>query len=648
MQFWIYQERAKRLSLRLILIYAVCLAGFAVVSAMAIELAWVNIDIYSQSRYRYFNLFLPHPLYLVNTRFMIILTCLLLAVLIASLLAPVRAASSGRSVAEKLGGRRLNSNKNNNPAERRLLNVVEEIAIASGMPVPPVYVLDQDKGINAFAAGATQNDAVIGVTRGALKYLTRDELQAVIGHEFSHILNGDVRLNMRMAQLLFGLMFMAELGALIWRGIKSIFSSTSEGGGGGGGHSSGGRSSGGSRRSSSSSSGGGAGAIVLVILAIIIISLIFGCISKFFGLIVQAAVCRQREYLADASSVQFTRTTALASALKKIGALGPGKDMARTSSSYSQFFFAPIKRDLFSAHPPLASRIRRIDPSWDGDYGKAKPINLVPVKKTKSQGGQIPAEAANWSLGLMAPPSGHSAAATENTRAELAEAAREPLGACNLALAMLLPDSGPMRASKLRWEYASRREEIKQLRKMLDTLPCRDYLPVLELCAASFKALSARQAVSLQEDMLSYIKHDKIFSFGEWVIYQAVLSLAGVRNVKIAKKPSKADVAEACGKLLTALVCSHKNPDEGRKAFEASNKHFGQNALKLHELPEPEALEESLNVLRRANSGIQTAFMHGLRRMVLHDRVINEEEAMFTQMIALCLGMPAPPFLQKA
>ena len=178
----------------------------------------------------------------------------------------------GSRVAEMLGGRRVAPNTMDEH-ERRLVNVVEEMAIASGTPVPAIYVLDSEAGINAFAAGYTLDDAAVAVTRGTLHNLTRDELQGVIAHEFSHILNGDMRLNVRLLGLLFGILLLAILGRGLLHGSR-----------------------GGGRRN-------GAGQVALIGIGLVAI----GYIGVFFGRLIQAAVSRQREYLADASAVQFTR-----------------------------------------------------------------------------------------------------------------------------------------------------------------------------------------------------------------------------------------------------------------------------------------------------------------------------------------------------
>jgi Zn-dependent protease with chaperone function len=218
----------------------------------------------------------------------------------------------GRSVASMLGGRLVNP-ASTDPVERRLLNVVEEMALAAGVPMPGVYILPKENGINAFAAGHSTSDAVIGVTNGCVRLLTRDELQGVIAHEFSHILNGDMRLNMRLIGLIFGIISLAVIGRVLLY-----------------------------------ARGGGRDRNALPILGIALI--VIGWAGVFFGRLIQAAVSRQREFLADASAVQFTRNPqGLAGALKKIGSLAQGSRVENPhAEEVSHMFFGAGQRSSFA------------------------------------------------------------------------------------------------------------------------------------------------------------------------------------------------------------------------------------------------------------------------------------------------------------
>ncbi|HLP07482.1 MAG TPA: M48 family metallopeptidase, partial [Opitutaceae bacterium] len=251
----------------------------------------------------------------------------------------------GRAVARIAGGREL-APGSSEPAERRLLNIVEEMSIASGVPMPAVFVLDDEPGLNAFAAGFTPSDAAVAVTRGCLEKLNRDELQGVIAHEFSHLLNGDMRLNIRLVGVLFGILMLAMIGRGLLQSLRFA----------------------GAGRSSRREKGGGG---VAVIVALGLVLLLVGYIGYFFGRLIQAAVSRQREFLADAAAVQFTRNPAgIGGALKKIGAYAIGSGITSAQATqFNHFFFAQAFSggfSLFATHPPLEERIRAIEPQWDG------------------------------------------------------------------------------------------------------------------------------------------------------------------------------------------------------------------------------------------------------------------------------------------
>jgi Zn-dependent protease with chaperone function len=224
------------------------------------------------------------------------------------------------------------------PQLRRFVNIVEEMSLASGVPAPRLFVMPRETGINAFAAGFTPADAAIAVTAGALTQLNRDELQGVIGHEFSHILNGDMRLNIRLIGLLAGILLIGMIGLRILQF--------------------------GGRGSDSK----GAAPIVVVAFAMMVL----GFIGVFFANLIKAAVSRQREWLADASAVQFTRqTVGLEGALKKIGGIPAGSRLrdSRSANEVSHMLFGEGVRksfaSLFATHPQLTDRIKALNPSFD-------------------------------------------------------------------------------------------------------------------------------------------------------------------------------------------------------------------------------------------------------------------------------------------
>jgi Zn-dependent protease with chaperone function len=273
----------------------------------------------------------------------------------------------GRGVAEMLGGRRISSSPYK-PVECRLYNVVEEIALAAGTPVPTIYILDNEHGINAFAAGYSPQDAVIGVNRGTVELLTRDELQGVIAHEFSHILNGDMRMNLRLIGVLFGLQVITLIGYYLMRIFSRAGSYT---------------------RVHTHNNKGGNGAALLVLFGLGI--MLIGYVGIFISSIIKASISRQREFLADASAVQFTRNpSGIAGALKKIGCQEVGSAVKNEhAAEASHLFFGNVCEafslgNIFATHPDLKTRIKRIDPTFNGLFPRyVNQINIYNDVKSK-------------------------------------------------------------------------------------------------------------------------------------------------------------------------------------------------------------------------------------------------------------------------
>ncbi|MBK1859645.1 M48 family metallopeptidase, partial [Cerasicoccus arenae] len=249
----------------------------------------------------------------------------------------------GGVVAKSVGGRKVDPGTRD-PDERKLMNVVEEMAIASGTAVPEVYLLDKEDGINGFAAGYTPDDAAIAVTRGCVQRLSRDELQGVIAHEFSHILNGDMRMNIKLMGVLFGILLISIIGEGIMR--AGFWGNV------------------GARRDRDNKGN----AIMLFGIGVMII----GYVGVFFGRLIQSAISREREYLADASAVQFTRNPeGIGGALMRIGGAGSTVNHHHTSETAHFFFANALKSSFggaFATHPPLDVRIKRVMPNWDGKF----------------------------------------------------------------------------------------------------------------------------------------------------------------------------------------------------------------------------------------------------------------------------------------
>ena len=405
------------------------------------------------------------PALLDPMRLAIVATVTGSVILLGSLFKIFSLSEGGAPVARSLGGRLVEGNTSD-LAERRLLNIVEEMALASGTPVPAVYVMDDEHGINAFAAGYSPGDAAIGVTHGAIDHLDRDQLQGVIAHEFSHVLNGDMRLDTKLVGMLHGILLLALIGGILMRIVGNSGSSRS------------------SRDDDKKDNG--AMAFFLMGLALYII----GYIGVFFGRLIKSAVSRQREFLADASAVQFTRNPeGIAGALKKIGGLSEhGLIKSSGAEEASHMFFGAAIGSLSSmmaSHPPLEERIKRLDPNFDGVFPvvvedehvevaesttskKAKPDagigglgKVLPgVNIPGGLGGAVvmPAMAAVASVGRPQPEHMEYAA---NLIAGLppvvVSAARDPFGAASLIYATLLDPNPAVRGPATRRLGSKRR-----------------------------------------------------------------------------------------------------------------------------------------------------------------------------------------------
>jgi Zn-dependent protease with chaperone function len=348
MNFFEQQDRARRNSGRLLILMVLAVLSLITLTSLVLGLVW---QLFGQS---HTSLWLASDAPISVLPSWPLVGCVALAVigvvLLGSLYKQLQLSRGGQAIAERLGGRLINLSPQS-LEERRLLNVVEEMALASGTSVPPVFVLD-DVGINAFAAGLTPQDAVIGITRGAICQLSRDELQGVIAHEFIHIFHGDMRLNTRLVSVLHGILLLGLIGGFLLR------------------------SSGRGSRSSRDNS-------VAIVLAIGVTLWVLGYAGTFFGNLIKAAVSRQREFLADASAVQYTRNPdSIAGALKKIGGNLYGSQLqAGHAAEFSHMYFAAgisqALEGMLATHPPLDQRILRITPGWDGRYPHVAEISTA-------------------------------------------------------------------------------------------------------------------------------------------------------------------------------------------------------------------------------------------------------------------------------
>jgi Zn-dependent protease with chaperone function len=568
----------------------------------------------------------------------------------------------GARVAEMLGGRRIRPNTTDE-AERRLVNVVEEMAIASGTPVPAIFVLDREQGINAFAAGYTLDDAAIAVTHGTLTHLNRDELQGVIAHEFSHVLNGDMRLNIRLIGLLFGILLLAVVG-------RTVLYGGARGGRG--------------RRDNNG------GQVALVGIALIVV----GYIGVFFGRLIQAAVSRQREYLADAAAVQFTRNPdGLAGALKKIG--GAGSRLANPhAQEASHLFFATGLRSSFigllSTHPPLTDRIQRIDPTFAGEFPKLSPdapaigvprggtlegalaTGLAGGSPAESSGAQALAHATDGApvrgeallASIGAPQPKHVAYAAHLLRSlprPVLDAAHDPDGAVALLLALLLHDHGPAASAQQRaieaYGGAELRTRVEALSRGIAPIGPAARLPLLDLLlpAARGGDLSPDQALGLHDTAQAMIEADgRMDAFELALLHVVGRQLTAVEH---GRQDGNGSGIHSLGPLhhevetvLSAIAWSGA-PDEETAvpAFAAAAASLDSQGNRATLRPRGsvtiEQVDEALARLRAAAAPVRRRFLNACMQAVAHDGLVDVDEAELLRAVAEALDCPMPPLV---
>ena len=651
MDFFQQQEKARKKTKLLIFYFVLAVASIIVM----IYCVAVFVGLYAASKHHYYTEQAPFTFW--NPQLFAGVALGTVAVIfIGSAYKTMALAGGGSAVAEMLGGRLVASNTTN-PDERKLLNVVEEMSIASGVPMPQVYVQDNEDYINAFAAGHSTKDAAVTVTRNCMTKLSRDELQGVIGHEFSHILNGDMRLNIRLIGILFGIFCIATIGRILMqaRGRNS----------------------------------GGAVMIGLLLLAI-------GALGVFFGRLIQAAVSRQREFLADASSVQFTRNPlGLSGALQKIG--GYGSVMASPhASDASHLFFANALTESFmeamATHPPLEQRIRAIDPNWDGKYqrlpdDKVENLNLYrTAPKPHSTPpmpnifGSVLGGAVLASGGMSEPPVIKSRSVLPNLgnptplhlkyagqlRESLPEsvkaAVREPLDAVALIYAMLLSPDEAQRLAQVT-ELARRVEpsvhqKTAALYPQVAPIAAHVHLPLVNLALGALKQLTAAQHENFSQTLEWLIGSD-----GKIELFEFVLQKIITRNLATKFNPSRPPTVQFytlkplvpdCAVVLSALAnVGSSDAAEIEKAFATGMPYLrapddAELALLPRERCGVDQIDAALNRLTQAVPIIKKNLIEACAHVVGADGVIQEAEAELLRAVADTLDCPVPPFVPAA
>ncbi len=661
MDFFEHQERARRKTTLLVVYFVVAVALIVV----AVYLAVAAVMFYGHDR----PSFSPDALWFPDV-FAAVSLGTLAVVAVGSLFKIAQLSGGGEVVARSMGGRRV-SPATRDLGERILLNVVEEMAIASGTPVPPVFLLEKEPGINAFAAGTTPQNAVIGITRGSVDTLSRDELQGVIAHEFSHILNGDMRLNIRLIGILNGILLISTIGYILMR-----MSNTS------------------SNLSDSNNKKGGNPLPFLGMLLYVI-----GYIGVFFGHLIKSAVSRQREFLADASAVQFTRVPdGIAGALCKIGGLVQGsKIVASDAEEASHMFFgngltAPLF-DLLATHPPLDERIRRIDPKFDGKFPRVVPVEHSPEElvdphrlarlRAASKGMQVDgaqgaaesvhARAALGAQGLALAPAAaveqvgeprpthleYAGALIESLPPELVRDVRDPLGAVATIYALLLDDDEPDvrndQVQYLRTKTDPRAyQETARIAPFVARVPAEAKLPLVSMVLPALKGLSPRQLAAFREDVVYLIRADKRVSLFEYAVQRLVLKRLLPRLEQ--QQPPRVlyrtlrPLEAALGGLLSTLAHSGTRDEaQSRRAFELAVKLLPAGQVRIELLPRSESglktIDAALDQLAAATPSIKKLVLQASAECIGADEKVTIEEGELLRVISDALDCPMPPIL---
>ena len=591
-------------------------------------------------------------------------------------------AGGGAAVAREMNAVEVPADTTN-PQWQRLRNVIEEVAIASGVPVPEIYVMQDESGINAFAAGYTPTDAAVCVTQGCLDKLNRDELQGVIAHEFSHVLNGDMRLNIRLMGLLFGIMAIWVVGRfLMWGGYFGLGDDNGSG-----------------RRR-----GSGSGQVALAGIALLAI----GAIGVFFGRLIQAAVSRSRESLADASAVQFTRqTSGIAGALKKIAVFEEGSALQapRKDEVRHMLFGDAEASSWFATHPPITERIRALEPGFkpeeldayvkqwlaagndpdsielhatehpwekavhdfaradgDVDIGGAGPATAG----TGAIGGIVPARgallaitAAGVAAQVASPGTDDYQAATglhAQIPAALAAAARDPRGALALVFALAISEHPDLQAQQVQSVAqafdAALGDAVRNLVPPMADLHPMLRLPLAQLAFPALKRRPRPEVDRFVKTLDGLIHVDGRVDLDEYCLAKLVQAqVVAALDPAAGFKAGTLKLTDAQDELrdLVALLAHFGNDDDetAQRAFQAAMLDALPNASILYALPEDwqAALDRALATLARLTPEGKQLTVRALTRAIAADGKVTLAESEMLRVACAVLGCPLPPML---
>jgi len=629
--FFEHQEQARRQSRWLVFLFVLAVVTIVLVIDLAILVAFGAMDFEQQQ-----DLFSVQTLKSNLPTLAIGALATMLVIALASLFKTAALRSGGGKVARDLGGIRVEADTVD-PLRRRLYNVVEEIALASGIPVPEIYVLEQESAINAFAAGFSPADAAVAVTRGALEKLNRNELQGVIAHEFSHIFNGDMRLNIRLMGALFGILMLSLIGRKVLHGSYYMGRSKNSNG----------------------------GAIMLVAVAVTLV----GYIGLFFGRWIKSAVSRQREYLADASAVQFTRDPdSIAGALKKIAVYSDASYLSMESEEISHMLFgAGEATKMFATHPPLNERIKRVD----GSFSKEDLVQLATKLKRQQQteaeqAAREQKKAAKQGAGLfdadnLVEQIGNpdfsrvlmAAALAASIPEQINKAAHSSQWATEVLLYCLMDRDEDIREQQLlliaQHMGSDSEMRVRALLKAAPRLAREQRLPLLEMAIPELKrrppdyvgkvltVVKALSDIDGQVDMFEYLM--------AVIITQHLWESTNPQNVRMAGKDPLSQLRGEAQQVIALLAVNGQQDSSAvKQAFSAGMVSLGADQ---HEgVPDTEnwnrILDEALPALDQLNPADKQTLVNALIATVMADNHLATAEMELLRVICLVIHVPLP------
>lgn len=634
MNFFKAQDKARRNTTRLIILFVLAIISLVILTNLLLigTFAYMGTD---GTGSFYTNLQSSFDQNII----IVISVGVSLLILLGSIYKIASLSKGGSAIAELLGGQ-LVPQSATELEEKQLLNIVEEMSIAAGMPIPKVYLLNESS-INAFAAGKSHSNAVIGVTRGALDNLSRDELQGVIAHEFSHILNGDMKLNLRLMGVLHGILLIGIIGQHIVNSFRY--------------------------RSSSKKDNGGA--IIIIGIGLMVI----GYAGTFFGKWIKASVSRQREFLADASAVQFTRNKdTIAGALKKIGGLSQGSLLETPNATeYSHAYFANGVRlffsSMFATHPPLSERIKQIDPGWDGQF-------ITPKKETYTEDSNSEKTEKSSIAGMAVTAAILSSAEQAiNNIGTITEKNIEFAQQLIFSLPQSLKDAANVAYSaraviyslivkqqedkETAWDLIKKHadkgmpELTKDLYSETSKLDENLTFTLMELCIAALRELSVAQYKQFRYTVNKIITADKTVDLNEWILQRLVLQQLdqnfSLRKPALAKHAYLGAVKKEAEILLSLIAYTEHKDDDilARQAFELGKKKIGAHAFNIIAKDELSlnALNASMDELMKLKPVLKSRMLEAFATIIIADGKTTLKGTELFRTISSSLDCPVPP-----